>query len=178
MSNKDRVFVCLYFRQGFTNNPAARQQYQHAAYHWAIFVAPKGSEGPGFVYDVKFTDPYSNIPGSGGWQYYGGSADLSRTRSILGQIMIGKLPPNTRADDVNQILGGVPIPQDDVEPTQNCVTWISHGIQELQRHGCAEPFDVNAFMDDALQRGDEWFAQNTSLTGPIPKENYTQRKFP
>lgn len=76
------------------------------------------------------------------------------------------------------MLRGVPIPTDNVEPVQNCVTWIAHAIQTLQENGCAESFDVNDFMNDALQMGDEWLAQNPTLTGLPAKENYTSREFP
>jgi hypothetical protein len=179
MANKDRVFVTLYARPAISNNPSIRAQYEHAAYHWAIFVQPKGSQGLGSAYDVKFTDTYSNIPGSGGWQYqYRETANLLNTHSCLGQILIGKLPPEITSNHVHQILRRIPIPLEEAEPLQNCVTWVALGISELQRNGCAENFDVGVFMDDALASADRWLAQNQMLTGPIIKENYTNRKFP
>lgn len=178
MRNKDRVYVALYFRQGISNEPALRQQYQHAAYHWAILVMPKGSEGVGSTYDVKYQDTYSNVPGSGGWKYfYRGRADMRQSRAILGQVMIGKLPPEISSDDVDQMLSGIPIPEDNADPVQNCVSWLVHAIQELQQHNCGEQFDVNQFMNDALQLGDRKVLQDPLLTGQPFKENYTSRNF-
>ncbi|ERF73302.1 hypothetical protein EPUS_03135 [Endocarpon pusillum Z07020] len=179
MSNKDRVYVALYFRQGISNEPALRQEYQHAAYHWAILVMPKSSEGEGSTYDVKYQDAYSNLPGSGGWGYfYRGEADMRQSRAILGQVMIGKLPKNIGSGDVDQMLRRIPIPQDNTDPVQNCVSWLVHAIQELQQHECAEQFDVNQFMNDALQLGDRKVSQDPLLRSQPFKENYTSRKFP
>jgi hypothetical protein len=179
MSNKDRVYVCLYFRQGISNNPDLRQEYGLAAYHWSLLIQPKGSEGLGSTYDVKFTDAYGNLPGSGGWQYYYRSdADMRRSRAILCQIMIGKLEPGTSPDDVNELLRRIPIPVENTDPVQNCVTWLRYALRQLQQQGCAEDFDIDEFMAFALRLGDEKLGQDPGLRGQPFLQNYTSRKFP
>ena len=69
MSNKDRGFIAAYFRQAITSNPASREELKHAAYHWAIWVEPKGSRGEGSSYDVKHHPSYPTVDDPGGWRY-------------------------------------------------------------------------------------------------------------
>ena len=65
MSNKNRVYVALYSRQGISAVPTQRAIMQHASYHWAIYTESKDSTGTGQSYDVSYEDRYANIPDSG-----------------------------------------------------------------------------------------------------------------
>lgn len=176
MSNKDRVFVAVYFRQGITSDSKSRDALTHAAYHWAIWVEPKGSRGEGSSFDVKQHPPYTNIGDPGGWRYtYKDTADWRRSQSMLGRIMIGKLPKNTSKQDLNAILEKLQLPQEDAAPVQNCVSWTKDAIEHLQKRQLVEQFDVDQFMDHALSLGDDWYQTSRDLKAGPKKVNYTNR---
>ncbi|MCJ1448516.1 MAG: hypothetical protein MMC23_009033 [Stictis urceolatum] len=177
MSDKDRVYIALYSRQGISLVHSQRDSMKHAAYHWAIYTESKHSQGTGQSYDVADEDSYVNIPGSGGWKYrYSPNVSRVNSRSMLGMLMIGKLPLNVTTAQLNQLMKEIPLPQEDKEPLQNCVSWTREAIGRLQQHGCAEVFDIESFMDDALAQADDWLQRKQSL-GAV-RLNYTKRKFP
>ena len=83
-------------------------------------------------------------------------------------------------DYVDYALKEVPLPAEDAVPLQNCVSWLRQAIKNLQERGCAEKFDVDVFMDEALKSADIWMEERKE--GGIPEEiekiNYTSRQFP
>lgn len=177
MANKERLFVALYTRQGISADPSQRALFQYASYHWAIYVEAKHNKGTGQSFDVTYTDHYTNIPGSGGWRYrYGERVSTVNSRSILGLLMIGKLPPGITATQVDDLLGSIPLPLDGQDPVQNCVSWTNQAILALQQQAWAEQFDVKIFMDRALAQADRWLTEAGGSN--LPKANYTRRKFP
>ncbi|EXJ91608.1 hypothetical protein A1O3_00156 [Capronia epimyces CBS 606.96] len=89
----------------------------------------------------------------------------------IGRIMIGKVPSDVTDSEIEAILNEVPLPIKDATPKQNCVTWTVAAIQALQKRGMAEAFDVNKFMDDALELADQWLEN----PGPNKFHNYTNR---
>ncbi|KAI1299867.1 hypothetical protein F5Y03DRAFT_397378 [Xylaria venustula] len=180
MSNKDktRVFVAIYTREGVTNNPQSHDMH-HSRFHWAIWTERKGSKHRGCAYQVVKTDRFVNRPGSGGWEYdYHRTASFARSNAMLGRIMVGKIPKGVTPDHVSAVCSQIPVPREDVEPFENCVSWTVAALRELRRHGWVERFNVVAFMEHALERGNYWYRENSRSTRKNWKENYTQRKFP
>lgn len=154
MGDKDRVFVAVYFRQAITSDEKTRNELQHAAYHWAIWVEPKDSSGEGSSYDVKQHPAYANIGDPGGWRYnYREAADFGRSQCMLGRIMIGKLPKGVTIKDLHDALQKLPLPRENTDPAENCVTWTKGAIGELQQRNWVEQFNLDRFMDDALALG-------------------------
>jgi hypothetical protein len=91
---------------------------------------------------------------------------------------LGSFPPETGPEDVDRLLRRLPVPEENAEPVQNCVSWVADAIRELQQHDYAETFNVADFMDHALQLGDEKLAQDPDLLAEPFKKNYTSRRFP
>lgn len=168
---KNRVFVGLYFRQCITANPDSTS-LNHARFHWAIRVEPKGSDGRGACYEVKEEDVYVNVPGSGGWRYHC-TADESEPM-LIGRIMVGKLPPGIDAASVDGLLREVPLPREGAEPLENCVSWTEEALGVLRGRGWVEEFDVKEFMEHARDRATVWF-EGGVYPGKVSTENYTQR---
>lgn len=168
---KNRVFVGLYFRQGITANPLSTS-LNHARFHWAIRVEPKGSNGRGTCYEVKEEDVYVNVLGSGGWRYY--RTEAEGDPMLMGRIMVGKLPRGVGAADVDGMLKEVPLPREGAEPLENCVSWTERALGALRGRGWVEEFDIGGFMEHARERVTLWFE-----SGVYPEkmsiDNYTQR---
>ncbi|KAI1750365.1 hypothetical protein F4782DRAFT_532474 [Xylaria castorea] len=176
---KTRVFVAAYFREGITSSEGSYELLQHARFHWAIWIEPKGSTGIGACYQAMKYDEFVNIPDSGRWQYeYINTADYTRSASMLGRIMVGKLPKDVSPELVADILfGGVPLPAENNDAVENCVNWTMAALRELQLRGCVDNFDIQDFMDHALQRANSWYS-NSSWRERNLKETYVQRRFP
>lgn len=179
MSNKPRVYVAGYFRQGITRNPESKQ-LGHARFHWAVWVVPKGSTGRGASYQVRYEDAYTNVPGSGGWKcLYDADDDYVGDPTVIGRLMIGKLPPGVSHEDVRAVLEKVALPREDAEPLENCVSWTREAVRELQQWGWAEKFEVEEFIGCALGNFTQWFDSGEEWSGLGFKENYVRnRKFP
>ncbi|KAI0515180.1 hypothetical protein F5B22DRAFT_656366 [Xylaria bambusicola] len=177
--NKTRVFVALYSRQGITSHEQSHE-LGYARFHWAIWTEPKGSTGDGSCYQVIKADTYVNIPDSGGWRYnYIKAANCPRSRSMLGRIMVGKIPNGIDQDAVDDVLSKVPVPRDNTDPAENCVSWTLAALKELVQHGWVDDyFDLEHFMDWALERATEWCSIERRPDGQKEKLNYTRRPFP
>lgn len=174
-SNKLRVYVALHFCASITSNPQLRKDFGYAAYHWAINIETKDGENC-HAYDVKKRDYYPNILGSSAWQY--NSLSLTRkSRTLLCKIMIGKLPPTFNPEQVGEMLNeaSIPLPRDDTNPIENCVTWTRQAIQVLQQKGCAENLNIEKLMNFALQKADLCYNKNPQLTAGSKRFNATSR---
>ena len=173
--NKFRVYVALHFRAHITSDPQLRKEFGYAAYHWAIHIEAKDGENC-HAFDVKKGDYYPNIPGSSAWQY--NSLSLTRkNQTLLCQIMIGKLPPTFNPQQVGEMLNeaSIPLPRDDTNPTESCVSWIRQAIQVLQQRGCAENLNIEKLMNFALQKADLCYKKNPQLTTGSRRFNATSR---
>ncbi|KAH7309021.1 hypothetical protein B0I35DRAFT_491017 [Stachybotrys elegans] len=174
---KRRVFVALYYSQGLASNPRANAR-DHTRFHWAIWVEPRGSKGEGACYQVLYPDRYLNGSHSGEWLFnYQANADYTRSHTMLGRIMVGKLPPRISLDDVRMILTRLPLPVRD-SPIDTCDSWAFRALEELQKYGCVDDFDVPGFMDHAHAKASEW-CRLGGYPAVNKKENYRpDRKFP
>lgn len=174
--NKHRVYVALFFRAHITSEPQLRKEFGHAAYHWAIYVESKDGENT-HAFDVRKGDYYPNVPGSGAWTH--NSLSLTRkSRTMLCQIMIGKLPPTITPQQVEEILseGNIPLPNDNTDQVENCVSWTKLAIQALQRKGCAEKsIRVDRFLDFALRQADLCYDGDPQLRTESRMFNATSR---
>lgn len=169
--------MALYSRGGVTSATQSHELH-YARFHWAIWTEPKGSTGMGSCYQVLKGDSFVNVPGSGGWRFdYSRTANYTRSNAMLGRIMVGKIPSNVSPDHVSAIVSRIPLPRDNVAPVENCVSWTMAALQELQRHSWVDDFNVQGFMDHALDRASCWYRDNYNLRRNV-KENYTERKFP
>ncbi|KAI0454189.1 hypothetical protein F5B21DRAFT_476122 [Xylaria acuta] len=123
-------------------------------------------------------DEFVNVPESGGWQYeYIRAADYTRSGSMLGRIMVGKLPNGVSPDLVADVLSNVPLPIETNYPVDNCVTWTMRALRELQLRGWVDNFNLRGFMNHALQRANTWYS-NSSWRERNVKETYVRRRFP
>lgn len=89
--------------------------------------------------------------------------------------MIGKLPKDVTIKDINDMLQNLPLPREDADPVENCVTWTKCAIVELQQRNWVEQCDINKFMDDAIVLGDKWYQSSPDLKAGSKKVNYTNR---
>ncbi|KAI0400001.1 hypothetical protein F4802DRAFT_620446 [Xylaria palmicola] len=177
--DKTRVFVALYFREGITSSERSEELLGHAKFHWAIWTEPKGSLGRGCCYQVVKSDAFINVPDSGGWEYsFRRIRDCTRSGSMLGRIMVGKLPNDVGPEVLNNVLIRIPLPSEDGHSGESCVTWTVSALKELQLLGWAENFRVKEFMDHGLYRANRWY-NHRSWRDRNLKENYAlQRNFP
>lgn len=167
----------IYFRPGITRHPEG-VGLGYARFHWGIWIEPKGSRGKGTIYQVFYEPSYSNIACSGGWGFYKEIfEDKTIGLNMMGRIMVGKIPSDVTKEQVAALLSGIPLPKMDTEPIENCVSWTKDALAELQRRGWADQFDIESFMDHALERATSWLEAGLFPRTNV-KENYTQRKFP
>ncbi|KAH8158177.1 hypothetical protein CIB48_g10067 [Xylaria polymorpha] len=175
---KTRVFVAAYFREGITSSQGSEELLHHARFHWAIWTEPKGSTGTGTCYQTIKYDRFINNPDWCGWQYECiSNADYTRSGSMLGRIMVGKLPNDVTLSLMADTLSTIPLPTENNHPPENCVNWIVATLQELQRRGWVDNFDIQRFMDYALRRANSWY-RNSSWRERNMKVTYVQRRFP
>jgi hypothetical protein len=172
--NKDRVYIALYFRSYITSNPQLVQQYGTAAYHWAIIVESKDGNTK-YAFDVKEDDAYPQQGIIGGWTYHK-SYNVRPNRSLIWKSMIGKLPSNISHHDVGNLLNtkNIPLPLYNTSPIQNCVTWTKEAIAILQRNHYAETFDIDHFVNLAVEDAAEAYAAHPRLDA-ITTSNHTNR---
>ncbi|OCK76035.1 hypothetical protein K432DRAFT_396784 [Lepidopterella palustris CBS 459.81] len=177
MSNKDRVFVALYVRDGITGTESIRSKPNHSIYVWGIWIEPKGSSGEGTSFSVEESSGFADAENPAGWNLViKGYSQWPHAQ--LGRIMIGKLPEGFAGADVAALLRDIPLPDAHASPVENGVTWMKMAIGELQRNGCAERFSVDQFVDDALGYADAWYAKD-KRGERNEKINYTwSRTFP
>ncbi|KAI9036452.1 serine threonine protein kinase [Aspergillus affinis] len=161
MRNKRQVWVSLHSR-GALSLGSNRTQLGHAAFHWGILVSLKVSSGADcHAYDVTdnlLIDPNSrtNLNPHNGWRFrHNPNEDPERNPRILGMVMIGKVPNDVPYDDIEARLASLPLPDKDVQPVQNRVTWTMAAIGKLQEIGVAEMFDIS----------DSWTMQRCLLIG-------------
>lgn len=97
--------------------------------------------------------------------------------SLLGLIMIGKIPNGVEISEIRTRLQSISVPQRDAVPEQNCVTWVMSAIQTLQENGFAERFEINKFMDAGIQFANKTLADTSDTPRRVAKMNYTTRKM-
>ncbi|RMD44942.1 hypothetical protein DV735_g144, partial [Chaetothyriales sp. CBS 134920] len=149
---KQRVFVNLYFRDHISRTEEGIRM-GHARFHWAVWVQGKNSKGLGYTNEAIQEDYYSNVPGSGGWKFRHRPANWVQSGKLMVRILAGKLPQGTTHEDVRGLLATIALPRPDVIPMENCVTWTRQAIVLCQERGWMEQFDVDTFMNNALQLG-------------------------
>lgn len=179
MGNKRRVFVSLHYRGGLSLGEN-RQRLSYAAYHWGIIIAPKVyKEGDCYTFDVSDAarpDPETRIDLNPNHEW-GFRSNPTVSGSLLGLIMIGKIPNGVEISEIQTRLQSIPVPQKNAIPEQNCVTWAMSAIQTLQDTGFAEQFEINKFMDAGIEFGDATLADKSGAPATVAKMNYTTRKM-
>ncbi|EZF31394.1 hypothetical protein TMEN_113 [Trichophyton mentagrophytes] len=175
MTDKYRVFVATYFRQGITSDKRNRTILKYATYHWAIWIEGKKSTGPGYCFDVKEHPPFSNVPNSGGWKYECRHENLAESHGMLGRMMIGKLPKGVTVQDVDGLLQGIPLPKPNSTSVENRVSWVQAAVRVLQEKSWADDFDVDELMNHVFNESDKWYQENENLQDKPKIANYTNR---
>ncbi|KAL4946373.1 hypothetical protein BDV06DRAFT_136977 [Aspergillus oleicola] len=177
-SNKRRVFLTLHHRDELSLSKN-RRRLGHASYHWGILITPKRSKGRDcYAYDVTNAvdpDPFTRIERNPDYEWrfrHKDNVDPMISGSLLGRILIGKVPHGISHKEIQAILEEVLVPRKNMRPEENCVTWTRGAIRKLQRTGLVEQFDVKRFMDDALK-----FANGRlgDPGGTVNIINYTRR---
>jgi hypothetical protein len=180
MSDKRQVFVTLHCRDEASLGEN-RQRFGYAAYHWGILISPKFSTGRDCcAYDVTnaaHPDPVTRVDFNPDRNWFFRATTnvnpMASTR-LLGRVMIGKVPCATGYLDVENLLRSIPLPEKDAIPEQNCVTWVMAVIQKLQYVNIAQQFDLNKFMDYALEYADQRIGDPGTTANTV---NYTDRKM-
>jgi hypothetical protein len=179
MSNKRRVFVSIHYR-GALSPGENRQRLGYAAYHWGILISPKVyKERDCYTFDVSDAarpDPETRVDLNPNHEWIFRS-NPTVSGSLLGLVMIGKIANGVEISEIRTRLQLTPVPQRDVVPEQNCVTWVMSAIQTLQENGFAEFFEINKFMDAGIEFADKTLADKSGSPARVAKMNYTTRKM-
>lgn len=161
MSDKDRVCVVVFHRDKLSLGEANRQRYGLAIYHWAILIRPKDLKrlGSSTVYDstdgVRVDSHFQDLNPNRDWWFRTRSLlDPLSTGHFLGAVMVGKVPKNLKAEQIQALLEKIPLPVRNQNPEQNCATWIQYAVKALQEAGCAEALSVDTIMREAIRLGD------------------------
>lgn len=171
MSNKRRVMVTIHHR-GRLSLRENWTRLGRSAYHWGILIQPKNpKDHDSNAFDVSdgmAVDPitHRDLNPNLEWNF---RAKTDASGSLLGKVMIGKVPNKVKNNEIESRLREVPLPIQDT--AQNCVTWTMAAIQVLQNEGMAENLDVDQFMAKALGLADEWLRNQN----PESFHNYTNR---
>ncbi|OBT62172.1 hypothetical protein VE03_08337 [Pseudogymnoascus sp. 23342-1-I1] len=178
MSNKRRVFVSIHHR-GALSLGENRQRLGYAAYHLGILISPKVyKEQDCYTFDVSAArpDPETRVDHNPNHEWIFRS-NPTVSGSLLGLVMVGKIPNGVEISEIRTRLQSVPVPQRNAVPEQNCVTWTMSAIQTLQENGFAEHFDINKFMDVGIEFADATLSDKSGTPSTVAKMNYITRKM-
>ncbi|KAL1855217.1 hypothetical protein Daus18300_011218 [Diaporthe australafricana] len=168
--NKARIYFCVYFQQGPTGT-----QGNPRVFHCGLWVEDKNSRGGGHYFHVQFHTPYPNRPDYPvGWVYdssvtRGRQANWKESGSLIGRILLGKLPPGIGAAQVHQVCGGVALPNNH----EDCWDWTGRAITAIQQqrwlaaHAWA---GQRGFRNSAYQQACTWW---TGDRGRLPRKAHS-----
>lgn len=158
MSDKCRIYICLYFQQGVTSVDPAR-------FHWGLWVEPKGSRGPGDYFHVQSHQQMRTSRGvqPAHWAYdtsvgKGKTPKWSKSNYLIGRVLIGKLPSGYTATHVDAVCRGVDPPAANGRDT--CKTWTGNAVRALQRSNYLAKFDWAKVSTDIEAKGRSWWAKD------------------
>lgn len=160
--DKRQVFVSLDHRNALSLGEN-RERLGLAAFHWGIIIAPKNRKGPyccSFdVSDGVLLHPENgiNLNPDGDWNFRAKTnMNPDENSQLILRVMIGEVDNQITNERLYDLLEAIPLPQKDVLPEQNCVTWTNAAIATLQNNGLVEQFDIDAFAVEqyhfAIQR--------------------------
>jgi hypothetical protein len=183
--NKLRVFVAVYSRPentslastlSTTSSDRSRSTKPTAQrYHWGIWVEPKFSDGYGTSFDLEDSVANSSVCNIFGWRLQITDHDAPPARMLV-RLMIGKAEEGASMADVANVLKEVQLPSDPGSRVVDVVGWMQAAIVELQKHGWAQTFALEWFMDEALADAVRWEKKGGQEVGKV---NYTwSRTFP
>ncbi|KAL4877113.1 hypothetical protein BJY04DRAFT_198989 [Aspergillus karnatakaensis] len=120
-SNKDRLSVVIYTRQGNPTMPGKEDTY-----HWALLVAPK-NEPSTPTGTLLHTTPTTHPSGLTSWSFEESTWPLSSTATIVARITVGKVVNKRR---LLESLRATPVRHDD--PRWNDVYWVKEALGRLR----------------------------------------------
>lgn len=145
-------------------------------FQWGIWIEPKNSNGAGTSFHVEddLSVPFLLYSFD---SHFHQEEHKQPPATMLGRIMIGKLPIERTVREVERILRRIPLPSDPACPQINdTMDWTKAAIEELQQQGMAERFPIDTFAADALVHAGQWYSKQGK---GIEKINYTwSRTFP
>ncbi|KAH8774384.1 hypothetical protein F5883DRAFT_659111 [Diaporthe sp. PMI_573] len=158
MSDKCRVYVCLYFQQGVTSVDPAR-------FHWGLWVEPKQGRGHGDYFHVQSHQQMRTSRGTvpAHWAYdssvtTGKTPKYSKSNYLIGRILIGKLPAGYNATHVHAVCQGVPPPS--ITGRDTCKTWTGNAVRALQHQRYLSDFSWTQVSADFEAKGRSWWAKD------------------
>jgi hypothetical protein len=158
MSDKSRIYVCLYFQQGVTSVDPAR-------FHWGLWVEPKNGRGRGDYFHVQSHPAMRSASGTtpAHWAYdssvqNGRQARYTKSDYLIGRILIGKLPAGYTAAHVDAVCRGVPPPAANGNDT--CKTWTGEAVRALQRSNYISNFSWTQVSAQFEAQGRRWWAND------------------
>ncbi|KFY22050.1 hypothetical protein V493_06896 [Pseudogymnoascus sp. VKM F-4281 (FW-2241)] len=181
LSNKYRIYVAAYFRDGISTRCELEPQYGYAMYHWGIWVEPKNARGAGQSFHVREHEPMNSAKGPipGGWKFEVETEDVSTSLRLIGRLMVGKLPSGKGYGDIKEFLSKPSLPAEGTD--ENCISWVKTAVQAFQKlepQPWAENFDVDEFMVYAFENFKKWHRKD-GWQFEDKKLNYVNnRRFP
>ncbi|CAH0018371.1 unnamed protein product [Clonostachys rhizophaga] len=156
-----KVALALCHRDYFSRGHS-RETLGHSAFHWAITVVPETTHGNDCdEYDATDSSEIDQktwrmINPSMDW-YFRVRSDvgLDHNPKTVGRIVIGSVSDEVSRADLKDLFEAIALPVKNTHPQQNCVTWAMSAVQELQRKGWVQEFDIDQFKDWALSYADE-----------------------
>ena len=155
------VYIALNHRDRFSEGHL-RQVFEYDAYHWAIMISPEPGQGQECsvfeATDASEIDQATfrlNNPTMDWWFRDKDEVDLAISSKLLGRVAIGKAPDGMSHMELKEFFLRIPLPIQNREPQQSCVTWVMNAIRALQRQGWVREFELGAFKDWALLYADD-----------------------
>ncbi|KAK3293018.1 uncharacterized protein B0H64DRAFT_204567 [Chaetomium fimeti] len=160
MSNKNRIYFCVYRQQGFAGSDGNPR-----VFHCGLWVESKSSRGGGHYFHVQFHGrrPVNRPNYPDGWEY-GTSvtrdreANWRQSNNIIGRILLGKLPAGVDARHIHQICAAVRMPREGTD--ENCWDWAHWAIRDIQRQGWLQSFPWSGrdgFAARAQRQAVKWY---------------------
>ncbi|KAL4862896.1 hypothetical protein BDV12DRAFT_178216 [Aspergillus spectabilis] len=120
-SNKDRLYIVVYTRQGNPTMPGREDTY-----HWALMIGPK-NEGEYPTGILLHTQEKPKQGGGSEWDFEESTWPLAPTSTILARITVGKVVDKSR---LLKSLRSTPVRHDD--PRWNDVYWVKEALGRLR----------------------------------------------
>ncbi|KAF2863506.1 hypothetical protein K470DRAFT_210414 [Piedraia hortae CBS 480.64] len=147
MHDKPCVCIHVYHRDRLPVGKENHKKYGNGIYHWAIWVCPKSADALDQTTTFDATDGLRVTPEGktinpdlSRWYRLRKHEDPTRNPKFLTAIYIGKLPKSITVDNVEKMLGTMPLPRKTHVPRESFVSWARNAILRLQKEGCVDRF--------------------------------------
>ncbi|KAG5304927.1 hypothetical protein I7I50_05170 [Histoplasma capsulatum G186AR] len=162
MSNKKRLFISIHHRDEISFQEGIRCTFR--AYHWGILLAPKKSSGrDNTAFDVSDglhldSETGQDVNPERDWYFRKkNNVDPLGSGRLIGRVMIGKVPPQTTGNDIENLFSSIALP--DKELGERCRHWVWRVVLALQNESMIQKFDIEKFKDWLLNYANQCLAK-------------------